>query len=237
MRRGHPLYEDAKLAERELRGLCDEYARYFDQSFHPPDYTFSFYQQRELKIFMNDLTDRVAFLIKREINNSVKKTLHLLEETYKIIVGPLERLDLEVKIEQELRKRFAGKTLNERLNFMKVHLTQKMLSTYRLGLTGILKPKQAFSEMRDVINSRGTWESVYGWNYRILLSEIPRAYHYTVQQFAIYTSARTIEVKLLDKSQWEDEEYRKLVKGSPYKPEELPDYPRPLASYLLELNY
>jgi|SRR5690554_419654 len=228
MKQGHPLRSKILNFQNKLDRLCRDYALRVEDSINPM-YFNSYTDQIGLRVMGDDFTSEVATLITQGIRESIQTTLDKLLKKTRYSLGESERLSLEAKIENQLRRKYVGKTLNERLNTSQRFTTSRLIQTYRLIQAG-LNPSWS-----DTFFNSG--QSVFFWNNRLLTTEMLRAYHYTVREFAKHTKAKEIEFIFDERQLKRRSEYRLLADGGPYKVENLPDYPRPYASYILEIIY
>lgn len=228
MKQGHPLRKEIIQNQGHLNRLCYDYYTRVSDAINPV--YFSYYADRlQLGFFAEDLARQVEDLMSHAIRNSVEITLEdLMKKTGKSL-DYNEKLFLQAKIENQMRRKYANKTLRQRLEHAKRFTASKLFQTYKLLYSG-LNPswKETFL---------GVGQSVYYWYNRLLTTEMLRAYHYTVHEFAKTTAAKEINFRF-DKWQLERrEEYKTLAEGGPYSVDNLPDYPRPYASYILEIKY
>lgn len=228
MKQGLPIRREIRNFQNGLQRLCKDYSLRTEDSINPV--LFSFHtDQVSLKVLSEDLTIEISNLIRTGIRDSIPKTIDdLMKKTGKTL-DISERMYLEAKIENSIGRKYAGKTLQGRLKTSHRFTAQNLLRTYRLRQAG-LNPSWYDTFL-------GSGQSIYFWNNRLGTTEILRTYHYTVQEFARVTKAKEISFRF-DKRQLERRsEYRLLADGGPYKVDELPDYPRPYASYLLDIKY
>lgn len=230
----HPLRKLIKAAQEEISETCDRFADAIGELDTPTYYTVAF-QRQQLRLLAENFAETMELRSIDHIRQAISDTISLLENQTGKVLGA-EVLALEVQVEEQLRKRFAGMTLDDRFKALAKMVNQNLLLTHAQVLSKLIPSENAEDSLRGVFNLKGTYSSALGRANRLVVSEILRAYHYTVQEFARWTSARTIEVTI-DPEKWEDDHYRELAEGSPYEPDELPDYPRPMANYLLELTY
>lgn len=230
----HPLRSIVRLAQQDVQEVCDQFADLLSQLEDPSYFTLA-YQRQFLRILAGNLTETIEIRSTDFIRQAISDTIAHLEKQTGHVLGA-DILALEVRIEEQLRKRFAGLTLDERFKALDKMVTQNLLLAHGQVLSGLIAPEDAEVALRNVFNLKGTYSSAIGRANRLVISEVLRAYHYSAVEFAKWTSARTITVTI-DPDKWEDESYRELAEGSPYEPNELPDYPRPMANYLLELSY
>lgn len=229
MKRNHPLRNLIRTNQQDLKRLCSEFSGRVDE-LHL-SYFSTMNDRMLLRNLALTLNEQVSFMIKMALRESVEITIRdILEHTNLTLQNQLE---LEVKIEKQLSRTFKGKTLNQRINYANRVITSLLLQEYNLVLSGVRDE----NAIKDVFDSTGTLNSALGWNKRLLDTEILRAYHYAMLEFARETNASAISFKF-DKRQLERrKEYLELADGGPYTVDNLPDYPRPNASYLLELSY
>lgn len=228
MKKKHPLRRLISSHQYQLIQLCNQTSMYLEDSINPIFFN-AYTDQLTLKITSGDFTDHVSNLLTAGVREGVRKTLdHLIKETGKNL-DETELLFLEAKIENQLRRNFMGKTLRERLLSSERFTRNILLQTYRM--------KQAGLETSFHDSFTGLGQTIFMWSNRLVTTELLRTYHYTVMEFAKMTKATHITF-VFDQDQLDRrEEYQLLADGGPYKVDELPDYPRPYASYLLEIIY
>lgn len=215
----HPLYKSVQDSVIELDRLWD----FLKNNLNGVDKETFFNRtlvKQHVQMIIQSFMRGFSSLVYQSISQSVVKTIEELERTYDIDIGIYEQLELVDKIEKELLKPFAGKTIQTRLNRIERLIRNLINQNSQLWLSG-LKPNNIYS--------------AYGWSYRLLVTEMLRAYHITVKVFTVFTGGKSIEVKLY-KPHHKEDEIMSEFEGI-YSPKHLPDYPRPMAEYLLKINY
>jgi hypothetical protein len=228
MKQGHPLRKNVSKIRNRLNRLCRDYSLRVEDSVNAL-YFNSYSDQMTIRVMGSDFTGEVSDLITQGIRESIRLTLEELIKKTRYSLDTTDLFMLEAKIENQLRKRYAEKTLHERLTSSQRFTTKTLLQTYRLSQAG-LNPS-----WNDAFLGLG--QSIYFWNNRLVTTEMLRAYHYTIQEFAKLTNAKEIEFKFDELQLKKRSEYRELADGGPFKVDKLPDYPRPYASYILEIKY
>lgn len=228
MKQGHPLKKRIRNTQNSLNRLCSVYAGRLEDSINPV--YFNAYSDRiSLTMTAADFVAEVSDLMKSGVRDSIQITLDLLEKQTGQALDHTRRMVLEAKIENELKRTFAGKTLKQRLDGVERFTKNLLMQTYRSKQSG-LNPS-----FYDAFSSPGV--SISFWINRLVVSEMLRTYHYVVKVFAKETSAKMIAFHF-DKWQLDRrKEYQELADGGPYEVDNLPDYPRPYASYLLKISY
>lgn len=228
MKQGHPLKKRIRNIQNSLNRLCSVYAGRLEDSINPV--YFNAYSDRlNLNMTAADFIEEVSREIKSGTRDAIQITLDLLEKQTGQALDPTRRLMLEAKIENELKRTFAGKTLRQRIDGLERFTRNLLHNTYRQKQAG-LNPS-----FYDAFSSPGV--SVTFWVNRLVVSEMLRTYHYVVKVFAKETSARDITFVFDQKQLDRRKEYKELADGGPYQVDDLPDYPRPYASYLLKISY
>ena len=228
MKQGHPLKKRIRNIQNSLNRLCSAYAGRLEDSINPV-YFNSYSDRFAINISAADFIEEISREIKSGTREAIQITLDLLEKQTGQALDKTQRLMLEAKIENELKRTFAGKTLTQRLDGAERFTRNLLMQTYR-GKQAGLNPS-----FYDAFSSPGV--SIHFWVNRLIVSEMLRTYHYVVKVFAKETSARDIAFVFDQKQMDRRKEYKELADGGPYKVDDLPDYPRPNASYLLKISY
>jgi len=220
MAKVHPLRTLVKVAETKLTELSSQTYDIAENLIDDSSY-FNVQKQRSLVSSYCEYYGSMMHTLSSSLSTeAIKFTLKDLEITYGIDLREDKRNELTTRIEMRLRETFEGSDIFKRLHRIKVIL--------RTSLVQLLNGQLSSLKM-DFENP------AYGWSRRIMITEMLRAYHYTVQEFALITEARQIEVVLYKEHHKVDDVLAPFA--GKYKPDSLPDYPRPMAEYLLKLNY
>ncbi len=220
MKQGHPLRRLIRVSDTKLSELSNQTYDIAEQLIDDSSY-YNVQKQRSLISSYCDYSGSMLHTLVSSCSTiAIEDTIKDLEITYGIDLREDKRLELTTKIELRLRETFEGSDILKRIHRSKVIL--------RTSLVNLLNGQ--LSSLKMEFNN-----PAYGWSRKILITEMLRAYHYTVQEFALMTRAKSIEV-VLYKEHHKDDEVLGPFEGK-YKPNSLPDYPRPMAEYLLKLKY
>lgn len=228
MKSHHPLAKAILETRKQIHDLCTLYAQQAEDSIQPT-YTADSLNRINLQHLAAGFTGQVEDILTYRVRETIQETLNDLEQKIGKVLSLSDRLEAEEQIEKAIKKPFAGNTVAARLVKAKHFVYRRLLETYRFKLSGL-----AF-QYEDAFLASGL--SIFRWVDRLIVSEMLRTYHYTVQSFANLTGADSIDFQF-DSAQLErDELYKQLAEGGPYKVDALPDYPRPYASYILKIHY